>query len=57
MIAGGSLIVSPMGDVLAGPATGGEELVLAEVDLNDVVRARFDMDQAGHYSRSDLFGR
>ena len=57
MIAGGSLIVSPMGDVLAGPATGGEELVVAEVDLNDVVRARFDMDQAGHYSRSDLFGR
>jgi nitrilase len=57
MIGGGSLIVSPMGEILAGPATGGETLIAAEVDLNDVVRARFDLDQAGHYSRFDLFGR
>ena len=56
LIAGGSLIVSPMGEVLAGPLRGGEGLVTAEVDLADIVRARFDFDAAGHYARSDLFG-
>lgn len=55
LIAGGSLIVSPMGEVLAGPLRGGEGLLLAEVDLADVVRARFDFDAAGHYARPDIF--
>lgn len=55
LIAGGSMIVSPMGEVLAGPLRGGEGLVVAEVDLADVVRARFDFDAAGHYSRPDIF--
>lgn len=55
LIAGGSLIVSPMGEVLAGPLRGGEGLLVAEVDLADVVRARFDFDPAGHYARPDIF--
>lgn len=55
MIAGGSLIVSPLGDVLAGPALDGEALLTAEVDLNDIVRARFDLDVTGHYARAELF--
>jgi nitrilase len=55
LIAGGSLIVSPMGEVLAGPLRGGEGLLVAEVDLADVVRARFDFDAAGHYARHDIF--
>lgn len=55
LIAGGSSIVSPMGEVLAGPLRGGEGLLVAEVDLADVVRARFDFDAAGHYARHDIF--
>jgi nitrilase len=55
LIAGGSMIVSPMGEVLAGPLRGGEGLIVAEVDLADVVRARFDFDAAGHYARPDIF--
>lgn len=55
MIGGGSLIVSPLGEVLAGPLRGGEGLITAEVDLADVVRARFDFDAAGHYARPDIF--
>ena len=55
LIAGGSLIVSPMGEVLAGPLRGGEGLITAEVDLADVVRARCDFDAAGHYARPDIF--
>jgi nitrilase len=55
MIGGGSLIVSPLGEVLAGPLRGGEGLIVAEVDLADVVRARFDFDATGHYARPDIF--
>jgi nitrilase len=55
MIAGGSLIVSPLGEVLAGPLRGGEGLITVEVDLADIVRARFDFDAAGHYARPDIF--
>lgn len=54
LIRGGSLIVSPLGDVLAGPAEG-ETLLTARIDLNDIARARFDLDVAGHYRRPDLF--
>lgn len=55
LIGGGSLIVSPLGEVLAGPLRGGEGLIVAEVDLADVVRARFDFDATGHYARPDIF--
>ncbi|MFZ4690524.1 MAG: carbon-nitrogen hydrolase family protein [Polymorphobacter sp.] len=56
MIRGGSMIVSPMGEVLAGPLENQIGLVTAEVDLNDIARARFDMDASGHYARAELFG-
>lgn len=55
IIAGGSMIVSPMGEVLAGPLRGGEGLIVADVDLTDIVRARFDFDATGHYARPDIF--
>jgi len=52
---GGSMIVSPFGEVLAGPLEGGEGLVTAEIDLNDIARGKFDLDVAGHYARPDVF--
>ena len=55
LIRGGSLIVSPLGEVLAGPAYNREELLVAEVDLDDVVRGRYDLDVIGHYARPDVF--
>jgi len=55
LIRGGSVIMSPMGEVLAGPVYGGETLVAASIDLDDVIKARYDMDPAGHYSRPDIF--
>ena len=57
MICGGSMIVSSLGEVSAGPLEGTEGLLTAEVDLNDIARARFDLDVVGHYSRRDLFYR
>ncbi len=55
LIRGGSVIVSPMGEVLAGPLYNQEGLVVAEVDLDDIIKARYDMDPVGHYSRPDIF--
>lgn len=52
---GGSAIISPLGEVLAGPLYGGEGILYAELDLTEVVRARFDFDVVGHYARPDVF--
>ncbi len=53
-IEGGSLIVSPMGDVLAGPLAG-EGLIVADINLDDTFRGKFDLDVAGHSNRPDVF--
>lgn len=55
LIRGGSCIVSPLGDLLAGPAYGSEQILTAEIDLGDIARGKFDLDIVGHYSRPDIF--
>jgi nitrilase len=55
LIRGGSVIVGPLGDVLAGPLLNEPGLICAEVDLDEVIGARFDFDAAGHYARPDVF--
>ncbi|MFF0483695.1 nitrilase-related carbon-nitrogen hydrolase [Streptomyces sp. NPDC004435] len=55
LIGGGSVIVSPLGEVLAGPLRDGEGILTAELDLDDLARARFDLDTTGHYARPDVF--
>lgn len=55
LIAGGSMIAGPMGDVLAGPLEGGEGLITAAIDTDDLAKARYDFDVVGHYSRPDIF--
>lgn len=53
---GGSMIVSPLGEVLAGPLWEEEdELIITEVDFEDCERGRLDFDSAGSYSRMDSF--
>jgi nitrilase len=52
---GGSAIVGPLGEVLAGPLWDEEGALYAELDLGAVVRARFDFDASGHYARPDVF--
>jgi nitrilase len=52
---GGSAIVGPLGDVLAGPLYGTDGLLTAELDLREIARARFDFDPVGHYARPDVF--
>ena len=52
---GGSCIVGPLGNVLAGPDFSGETILFADLDLGDVVRGKYDFDVTGHYARPDLF--
>lgn len=55
MMRGGSAIVSPLGEVLAGPDFSGETILHAELDLADIPRGKFDFDVTGHYARPDVF--
>jgi len=55
LIGGGSTIISPLGEVLAGPLRDGEGILTAELDLGDIARGRFDFDVTGHYARPDVF--
>ena len=52
---GGSVIVSPLGEVLAGPLWDEEGILAADLDLADVTRGKLDFDVVGHYARSDIF--
>jgi len=52
---GGSMIVSPLGDVLAGPNFEEEAILTANLDLDDIARGKFDFDVVGHYARPDVF--
>ena len=52
---GGSAIISPLGDVLAGPLYGEEGILFADLDLGEVARGKIDFDAVGHYARADVF--
>jgi nitrilase len=54
-IGGGSLIVGPLGKVLAGPNTEGECILSADIDVGEIAEGKFDLDVAGHYARPDVF--
>ena len=55
LIRGGSCIVGPLGEVLAGPQYGAEGVLVADLDRAQLARAKLDFDVVGHYSRPDVF--
>ena len=55
LMRGGSAILNPLGKVLAGPNFDGETILTAELDLDEIGRAKFDFDVTGHYARPDVF--
>jgi nitrilase len=55
LIRGGSVIVNPLGEIIAGPVYGREAVITADIDLMDTIRGKYDLDVAGHYSRPDVF--
>ena len=52
---GGSCIVDPFGNFLAGPQTSGEAILIAEIDRAQIIRGKYDLDVVGHYARPDIF--
>jgi nitrilase len=52
---GDSIIVDPDGKPLVGPIHGTEEILIAEVDPENFLGPRFQLDAAGHYARPDIF--
>jgi nitrilase len=52
---GGSAIISPFGEILAGPLYDQEGTLFADIDLAEVARGKFDFDVVGHYARPDIF--
>ncbi|WP_157217886.1 carbon-nitrogen hydrolase family protein [Flavisphingomonas formosensis] len=55
LMRGGSAIIGPLGEVLAGPVFDEDAILFADIDTDDVVRARYDFDVTGHYARPDIF--
>ncbi len=55
MCRGGSVIVSPLGKVLAGPLYGQEGILCADLDLAEIAQSKYDFDVTGHYARPDVF--
>ncbi|WP_170754300.1 carbon-nitrogen hydrolase family protein [Ruegeria lacuscaerulensis] len=51
---GGSMIAAPGGKLIAGPVTGEEITLYAEIDVDQVIAAHLKLDPAGHYSRRDI---
>jgi nitrilase len=52
---GGSAIISPLGEYLAGPLFEEEGILIAELDLAEVAQSKYDFDAVGHYARPDIF--
>lgn len=55
MMRGGSAIISPSGQVLAGPHFDGETVLYAELESDELARGKYDFDVTGHYARPDVF--
>jgi nitrilase len=52
---GGSAIVGPLGDILAGPVFDQRTILYAELDHATLVKSKMDFDPVGHYARPDVF--
>ena len=55
LMRGGSAIIGPLGEVLAGPDFSDETILYADIDPNEILRGKFDFDASGHYARPDIF--
>jgi Predicted amidohydrolase len=51
---GGSGIISPRGEYLAGPLYDKEGILYAEIDTDMIIRAKAVIDSVGHFSRPDI---
>lgn len=52
---GGSAIVAPGGEYLAGPVFGAETIITASIDLDRILDAKWWVNADGNYARPDVF--
>lgn len=52
---GDSVIIDPLGNIVAGPASGNETILYAEAPAQAALLARRGFDAVGHYGRGDIF--
>lgn len=52
---GASVIVGPLGEVIAGPVYDQRTILYAELDRATLVKSKLDFDPVGHYARPDVF--
>ncbi len=55
ILPGGSGIIGPDGEWIAGPVSGKEEIVYGEINLRTTVEEKLLLDSTGHYNRPDVF--
>jgi len=55
LMRGGSCIVGPLGQILAGPQFESPCILTADLDLDEIPRGKYDFDVVGHYARPDIF--
>lgn len=52
---GNSSIIAPNGKIITGPLEAEEGILYADINLNDIIKAKRMFDVVGHYSRPDVF--
>ncbi len=55
LIRGGSIIANPLGVALAGPHYGSEAILTADLNMDEIIEGKYDLDVVGHYARPDVF--
>lgn len=54
---GGTIVVAPGGEIVAGPLYGEEGMLVVDCDLRRGLRAKYLFDAVGHYGREELLLR
>ena len=55
LLRGGSCVVAPDGRYVLEPDTTGQDLLISEIDLDEIVGEKMTLDVTGHYQRDDVF--
>ena len=55
LMRGGSSMIGPLGQILAGPQFDGPSILVSDLDLDEIPRSKYDFDVVGHYARPDIF--
>ena len=52
---GNSCIIAPNGKIISGPLEAEEGILYADINLQEIIKAKRMFDAVGHYSRPDVF--